>query len=58
MVKTIVAETPQGAPEQWQNHVLRRAKENGSGEYRPDYRDGYELTYEYNRYLQSIGRLA
>ena len=30
----------------------------GLGEYRPGYKDGYELTYEYNGYLRSIGRLA
>jgi hypothetical protein len=37
--------------------VLQWAKENGSGEYRPGYWDGYKLTYEYNDYLRSIGRL-
>jgi hypothetical protein len=57
MVKTTVAENPQGTPEDWQQHVLKWAKENGSGEYRPGYWDGYELTYEYNDYLRSIGRL-
>ena len=57
VVKTAVAEHPQGTPEEWQRFVLSWAKENGSGEYRPGYWDGYELTYEYNDYLRSIGRL-
>jgi hypothetical protein len=29
----------------------------GSGEYRSAYWEDYELTYEYNEYLRSIGRL-
>jgi hypothetical protein len=57
VVKTAVAKNPQGRPEEWQHHVLAWAKENGSGEYRPGYWEGYELTYEYNEYLRSIGRL-
>jgi hypothetical protein len=57
VVEMAVAENPQGTPEEWQQHVLAWAKENGSGEYRPGYWDGYELTYEYNNYLRSIGRL-
>ncbi len=57
VVKTAVAENPQGTSEDWQRHVLQWAKVNGSGEYRPGYWDGYELTYEYNDYLRSIGRL-
>jgi hypothetical protein len=57
VVKTVVAENPKGTPEEWQEHVLAWAKENGSGEYRPGYWDGYELTYEYNEFLRSIGRL-
>ena len=57
VVKTAVAENPQGTPEEWQQRVLAWAKENGSGEYRPGYWDGYELTYEYNEFLRSIGRL-
>jgi len=56
-VKTAVAENPEGTLEEWQRFVLAWAKENGSGEYRPDYWDGYELTYEYNEYLRSIGQL-
>ena len=52
----VVAKNPSTPPEEWQNHVLQRAKENGSGEYRLGYWDGYELTYEYNGYLPSIGR--
>jgi hypothetical protein len=52
-VKTAVAENPSGTPEEWQQFILTWAKENGSGEYRP----GYELSYEYNEYLRSIGRL-
>ncbi len=58
VVKTAVAENPQGTPEDWQQHVLKWAKENGSGEYRPGYWEGYELTYEHNDYLRSIERLA
>ena len=58
VVRTFVAENPEGTPEEWQEHVLRWAKENGSGEYRPGYWDGYELTYQYNEFLRSIGRLA
>jgi hypothetical protein len=57
VVKTAVAENPQGTPEEWQRFVLAWAKENGSGEYRPGYWNGYELTYEYNEFLRSIGRL-
>jgi hypothetical protein len=57
MVKTAVVENPQGTSVEWQRHVLAWAKENGSGEYRPGYWDGYELTYEYNDYLRSIGWL-
>jgi hypothetical protein len=57
VVKTAVAENPEGTPEEWQRFVLARAKENGSGEYRPGYWDSYELTYEYNEFLRSIGRL-
>ena len=56
-MKTAVAENPQGTPEEWQRQVTAWAKENGSGEYRPGYWDGYELTYEYNDYLRSIGWL-
>jgi hypothetical protein len=57
VAKTAVAENPEGTPEDWQDHVLAWAKENGSGEHRPGYWDGYELTYEYNEFLRSIGRL-
>ena len=57
VVKTAVTENPQGTPEEWQHRVLAWAKDYGSGEYRPDYWDGYELTYEYNEFLRSIGRL-
>ena len=57
VVKTAVAENPEGTPEEWQRHVLAWAKENGSGEYRPGYWEGYELTYEYNDFLRSIGWL-
>ena len=57
VVKTAVAENLQGTPEDWQRYVLAWAKENSSGEYRTGYWDGYELTYEYNDYLRSIGRL-
>ncbi len=57
VVKTAIAENPQGTPEEWQQHILAWARENGSGEYRPGYWEGYELTYEHNDYLRSIGRL-
>jgi len=57
VVKTAVVENPQGKTEEWQRYVLKWAKENGSGEYRPGYWEGYELTYEYNDFLRSIGRL-
>jgi len=55
---TAVAENLQGTPEDWQRHVLDWAEENGSGELRPGYWEGYELTYERNDFLRSIGRLA
>ncbi len=58
VVKTAIAEHPEGTPEDWQHQVLEWAKENGSGEYRPGYWEGYELSWEYNDYLRSIGRLA
>jgi hypothetical protein len=57
VVKTAIVKNPQGTPEDWQNHVREWAKENGSGEYRPGYWEGYELTYEYNEFLRSMGRL-
>ena len=57
VIKTSVAKNPEGTPEEWQRHVVSWAKENGSGEYRPGYWAGYELTYEYNDYLRSIGQL-
>jgi hypothetical protein len=56
VVKTIVAENLQGTPQDWQRYVLAWAKENCSGVYRPGYWEGYELTYEHNEYLRSIGR--
>ena len=56
VVKMAVAENPEGTPEEWQHQLLTWAKDNGSGEYRPGYWEGYELTYEYNDYLRSIGR--
>jgi hypothetical protein len=57
VVKAAVAENPEGTPEEWQRHILAWAKGNGSGEYRPNYWEGYELTYEYNEFLRSIRRL-
>ena len=57
VVKTAVTENLQGTPEEWQQHVLAWAKEKGSGEYRPGYWEGYELTYEYNELLRNIGWL-
>ncbi len=56
VVKTAVGENLK-APEEWQQRVLEWAKESGSGEFRPGYWDGHELTYEYNDYLRNIGRL-
>jgi hypothetical protein len=58
VVEKAVTENPEGTPEEWQRHVLVWAKENGSGEYRPGYWEGYALTYEYNEYLRCIGRLV
>ncbi len=57
VVKTIVSENLEGTPETWTERLRERAKAEGLGEYRPGYWDGYELTYEYNDYLRSIGRL-
>jgi hypothetical protein len=57
VVKMAVAENLTGTPQDWQGYVVHWAKENCSGVYRPGYWDGYELTYEYNEYLRSIGRL-
>lgn len=59
VVKTAVSENPAGTPQDWQESVLSWAKQNGSGEHRPGQRswDGYELTYECNDHLRSIGRL-
>ena len=57
VVKMAILKNPQGTSEDWQNLVLEWAKENGSGEYRPGYWEGYELTYEYNECLRSMGRL-
>jgi len=57
VVKMAVAENPEGTSEEWQRHVLKWAKENRSGEYRPGYWEGYELTYKYNGLLRSMGRL-
>ena len=57
IVKTIVAENLEAAPEAWTERLRERAKAEGMGEYRPGYWEGYELTYEYNDFLRSIGRL-
>ena len=48
VVKTAITKNPEGTPEDWQRSVLAWAKKKGSGEYRPGYRDGYELTYNFN----------
>jgi hypothetical protein len=56
-VKTVVAENLKETPEAWTQELLGRAKSEGWGEHRPGYWDGYELTYEYNEFLRSIGRL-
>jgi len=54
VVKMAIFKNSQGTSEDWQNHVLAWAKENGSGEYRPGYWEGYELTYEYNEFLRRM----
>ncbi|MDQ3637896.1 MAG: hypothetical protein M3426_07865 [Actinomycetota bacterium] len=56
-VKTVVAENLDKTPEAWTEKLLERAKADGMGEYRPGYWDGYELTWEHNEHLRSIGRL-
>ena len=57
VVKTIVAENLDATPAAWTEKLREYAKAEGLGEYRPGYWDGYELTYEHNNYLRSIGRL-
>jgi hypothetical protein len=57
VVKTAVAKNLSGTPQDWQRYVLAWAKQNSLGVYRPGYWEGYELTYEHNEYLRSIGRL-
>jgi hypothetical protein len=57
VVKTIVSENLNATPAAWTEKLRERAKAEGLGEYRPGYWDGYELTYEHNEYLRSIGRL-
>ncbi len=57
VVKTIVAENLGATPAAWTEKLWEHAKAKGLGEYRPGYWDGYELTYEHNDYLRSIGRL-
>ncbi len=56
-VKRIVAENLDATPETWTEKLREHAKAEGLGQYRPGYWDGYELTYEHNDYLRSIGRL-
>jgi hypothetical protein len=56
-VKTIVAENLDTTPAAWTEKLREHAKAEGLGEYRPGYWEGYELTYEHNAYLRSIGRL-
>jgi hypothetical protein len=56
VVKTVVAENLDAGPERWAERLLERAKGEGFGDYRPGYWDGYELTYEHNDHLRSIGR--
>ena len=57
VVKTIVAENLDATPAAWTEKLREYAKAEGLGEYRPGYWDGYELTYEHNDYLRSIGLL-
>ncbi len=54
-VKTIVAENLDATPAIWTEKLHEHAKAKGFGEYRPGYWDGYELTYEHNEHLRSIG---
>lgn len=56
-VKTIVSENLDATPAAWTEKLREHAKVEGLGECRPGYWDGYELTYEHNDYLRSIGRL-
>lgn len=57
VVKSLVAENLGATPEVWTERLREHAKAEGLGEHRPGYWDGYELTYEYNDFLRSIGRL-
>lgn len=56
-VKRIVSENLDATPETWTEKLIEHAKAEGLGEHRPGYWDGYELTYEHNDFLRSIGRL-
>lgn len=56
-IKEIVAENLDGTPETWTEKLIEHTSGEGLGEYRPGYWDGYELTYEHNEYLRSIGQL-
>jgi hypothetical protein len=56
-VKRIVSENLDATPATWAEKLREHAKAEGLGEYRPGYWDGYELTYEHNEFLRSIGRL-
>lgn len=56
-IKKVVAENLVGTPEVWGEELRELARVEGLGEYRPGYWDGYELTYEYNDFLRSIGQL-
>ena len=58
VVKTIVAENLDATPEAWAEKLRELAKVECLGEYRPGYWEGYELSWEYNDYLRSIGRLS
>lgn len=56
-VKTIVAENLDATPAIWDEKLKENAKGLGLGEYRPGYWEGYEITYEHNKHLRSIGKL-
>jgi hypothetical protein len=56
-VKTVVAENLRETPAVWTEKLRDLAKAEGMGEYRPGYWEGYELTFEHNEFLRSIGRL-
>jgi len=57
VIKTSVAENLGAAPEVWTERLRELSKAERLGEHRPGYWEGYELSWGYNDYLRSIGRL-